>query len=88
MTEKTPKPLINVKETGRNFQMTDSEFQIGESERPILETGAENTRMERTKVTAHRASGPKWWSNLVWKFLVPLVVTVIGGVLLYLLFGG
>lgn len=87
MTEKTPKPLINVKETARNFRMTDCEFQMGDSARPVLETKAENTRVEGTKVTIHRASNSGRWSDLFWKVLVPLAVAVVGGVLVYLLVG-
>ena len=43
MAEKENKPLIDVKKGGTNFHMEDCEFDMGESERPILETKADNT---------------------------------------------
>jgi hypothetical protein len=65
--------------------MINSEFQMGESERPILETEAENTRLKGTKVFIKGISEHSQWKILVWKVLAPIVITVIGGVLLYYL---
>lgn len=87
MTEKEQRPLISVTEKGRDFRMTDCEFQMGQSERPILETNAENTRIEKTKVTTNRSSSSSWWSKFGWKVVAPLVAAVVSGLLLYLLIG-
>lgn len=87
MSEKKQKPLINVTEKGKNFTMTECEFQMGESERPILRTDAENTRIERTKVETSGASSEGWWSKFGWQVVAPLIVAVVGGILLYLLTG-
>jgi len=87
MATKTPKPLINVKEGGRNFRMVNCEFEMGDSERPILETKAENTKVEGTKVVTAQASASGRWHRLIWYILAPLFVTVVGGMLVYLLVG-
>jgi len=87
MVKKRSKPLINVKKGGSNFTMKDCEFQMGESDRPVLDTQAENTKIEGTKVDATTAAKPNQWDTLIWKVLAPIAVTVVGGVLLYLLLG-
>ncbi len=90
MATKNPKPLINVKEGGANFRMVDCEFQMGSSDRPIIETKADNTQIESTKVTTTQPAPtpPSQWNRLVWKVFAPIVVAVAGGVLLYLLTAG
>lgn len=85
MAKNKPKPLINVKKGGSNFSMVDCEFQMGESERPILDTQAKNTKVEGTKVNTTSTSKTGQLNTLIWKVLAPIVVIVVGGILLYLL---
>lgn len=85
MSDKTQKPLINVTEKGRNFRMTDCEFEMGASKRPILETNAENTQIKRTKVTTQADLKIPWWKNILWQILVPLLVAIVGGAVLFFL---
>ncbi len=82
MTEKENKPLINVKKGGTNFQMEDCEFDMGESERPIMETKADNTKIKGTKVTTSTSSTSSFWSKVSWKIVVPILVIIIGGIIL------
>ena len=63
MTEKENKPLIDVKKGGTNFQMEDCDFEMGESERPILETKADNTRIKSTRVSTSTSNNPSYWDN-------------------------
>ena len=87
MAKNKPKPLIDVKKGGSNFTMKDCEFNMGESERPILATQAKNTKVEGTKVNTNSAPETNQWNTLIWKVLAPIVVTVVGGILLYLILG-
>ena len=83
MANKPNKPLINVKEGGTNFSIEDSEFRMGDSERPILETKAKNTKLKGTKVSLSDSQSEGISEKLIWKIVVPIVVTVIGGIILF-----
>ena len=83
MPEKKPEPLIKVQESGSNFTMEDCEFQMGESERPILETRAEGTRVKGTNVSAENTKETGLWSKLLWRLVIPILVLVIGGLALF-----
>ena len=85
MAEKEIKPLIDVKKGGTNFKMEDCEFDMRESERPILETKADNTKIKGTKVTTSSSSTSGFWTNVSWKIIVPILVIVIGGIILKVL---
>jgi len=87
MAKKPPEALIKVSKGGTNFKMIDCEFQMGESERPAVETKADGTRLERTTVTTTPREEKERENRFVWKILAPIVVTVLGGLLLYMLVG-
>jgi hypothetical protein len=75
-------PFIRVTEKGKNFKLIDSEFQLNGSNRPILETSAENTQVIRTRVITGLETIKKH------KWLSALLVTVVAGlVLLFIEYG-
>lgn len=78
MTEKQsnkPRAFINVTEKGKNFTMEDCEFRLGNSNRPIIEKKAENTRVIRLKVVEALAQlkERKW----LWMIIIPLAIALL-----------
>ncbi len=79
-----PRPFINVTDKGNDFTMEDCEFQLGNSNRSVIETRAENTKVIRLKVTAtmNKLKERKWF----WCIVIPLATGLILIVIKQLLF--
>ncbi|GEM_PF-6293037 len=70
MGKKPPEALIKVSEGGTNFKMVDCEFQMGESERPIIETKADGTQIQGATVSTD-SKDQSFWKH-------PLTIWVLG----------